>query len=154
MNWIIKNTKKLKYHTNLQVLFEPIIADLKQLEWLITDIDFMTDDDIPINFEHDWFLLNDNEFLKLVNSRTQLIWGVIAGIPKSCNFQIDEDKLPFADGHGAVWEDKNMQIEEAIVEVIAWDSSYTIVKFREDNLSEKFKSFFPEAIKLEKYKWK
>mgnify|MGYP004271290885 FL=1 len=40
------------------------------------------------------------------------------------------------------------------MEIIAWDSSYTIVKFTEKGMSDRFKAYFDEAIELEKYKWK
>lgn len=31
MNWIIRNTDKLKFHTNLEVLLKPIENDIKEL---------------------------------------------------------------------------------------------------------------------------
>ncbi len=37
------------------------------------------------------------------------------------------------------------------MEIIAWDSSYTIIKFTEKAMSDKFKEYFDEAIELEIY---
>jgi hypothetical protein len=43
------------------------------------------------------------------------------------------------------------QIINSEIEIIAFDSSYTIVKFKNKLLSDKFKMFFEEAIELEKF---
>lgn len=75
MNLILRNTSKLKYHTNLNILLKPIEKDIQNLKWLISDL-----------------------------------------------------------------------------EIIAWDSSYTIVKFAEKIMSDIFKEYFDEEIELEKYK--
>ncbi len=49
-------------------------------------------------------------------------------------------------------ENGNLQVKNSKVEIIAWDSSFTIVKFTEKKISDKFKEYFDEAIELEKYK--
>ncbi len=81
MNWIIRSTKKVKFHTNLQEVLKPIWKGLNLYNWILTDLDFRSDDDIPINFDHDFFILNHQQFERVYKSNTQIIWGVIAAIP-------------------------------------------------------------------------
>lgn len=73
MNWIIRSTKKVKFHTNLQEVLKPIWKDFNLYNWILTDLDFMSDDDIPINFDHDFFILNHQQFEGVYKSNTQII---------------------------------------------------------------------------------
>jgi hypothetical protein len=50
-----------------------------------------------------------------------------------------------------VWKNGNIQHPNAALEIVCFDSGYTIVKFRDEKLSDKFKAYFDEAIELEKF---
>lgn len=154
MNWIIKNTCKLKFHTNLKALLKPIEDDIKELKWFVSDLEINTSEmqKLPINNEKDWFLISSLEMNILRQTDTQIIWGVFSGINNNLEIKTDQIELPFAEGNDMIWENGNLQIESSRIEIIAWDSSYTIVKFTDKELSEKFKSYFEEAIKLEDFK--
>ena len=153
MNWIIRNTNKLKYHTNLSVLLEPIKDDITDLKWLISDLDINTSEmeKLPINHEKDWFIISSQEMKRICETDTQIVWGVFSGIDKKTVLKTDQIEIPFADGNKEIWKNGNFQVENSRVEIIAWDSSYTIVKFTEKKMSDKFKEYFEEAIELEKY---
>ncbi|WP_312422626.1 hypothetical protein [Epilithonimonas sp.] len=152
MNWVIKHSKKIKYQTDLEEILKPIWEDLQNYKWLITDVDFITDSQIPLNFEKDYFFLDRDEFAQLMNSDTQIIWGVISAV--SNNYKIDEKKnLTLSSESEQVWKENVFQIPESILEIIAFDSGYTILKFKNNKLSEKFKNYFEsEAIELCKLK--
>lgn len=154
MNWIIRNTNKLKFHTNLNILLEPIKDDIQSFKWLIADLEVNTSEmeKLPINHEKDWFLITSEEMKKLRNSDTQIIWGVFSGIDKNIDIAITEEILPSAEGVAEIWKNGNLQVEQSEIEIIAWDSGYTIVKFKDEKLSNKFKEYFDEAIELEQYK--
>lgn len=156
MNWIIRNTNKLKFHTNLKVLLTPIEKEIKDLKWLISDLEINTSEmeKLPINYEKDWFLISATEMNIIRNTNTQIIWGTFSGIPNNQEIEPNQIDLPFAEGNEQIWKNGNLQVVNSKIEIIAWDSSYTIVKFTEDKMSEKFKEYFQEAIELEKYKWK
>ncbi|MDI9858185.1 hypothetical protein [Flectobacillus roseus] len=156
MNWIIRNTRKLKFHTNLKVLLEPIQDEISNLKWIISDLELNTDQlkYLPINHDKDWFLISAEEMNVLRKTEIQIIWGVFVGILKTQEIEPSQIDLPFADGNGQIWKNGNLQVERAKIEIIAWDSSYTIVKFTDPSMSEKFKAYFQEAIELERYKWK
>lgn len=152
MNWIIKNTSKIDFHTNLKEILKPISTDLDNYNWFLCDLDFMSDLPLPINFDKDYFILKNEDFQKIADSRTQIIWGVISAVPKNINIEIKEDALPFVEGNDSVWQNGNFQVNNSEIEIIAFDSSYIIVKFINQTLSEKFKKYFDEAIELEKFK--
>ena len=152
MNWVIKHSKKIKYQTDLEEILKPIWNDLQNYKWLITDVDFITDSQIALNFEKDYFFLDRDEFAQLMNSDTQIIWGVISAV--SNNYKIDEKKnLTLSSESEQVWKENVFQIPESILEIIAFDSDYTILKFKNNKLSEKFKNYFEsDAIELCKLK--
>lgn len=156
MNWIIRNTSKLRYHTNLSILLEPIKDDIKDLKWLISDLDINTSEmeKLPINHKKDWFLISSLEMKTICKTDTQIVWGAFSGIDKSADLKIDQIELPYSEGNSKIWKNGNLQIEDSKIEIIAWDSAYTIVKFTEKKMSDKFKRYFDEAIELENYKWK
>ena len=156
MNWIIKNRSKLKFHTNLDVLLKPIEDDIQRFNWLINDLEINSSElgSLPINHDKDWFYISSKQMEELRISDTQIVWGAFSAIDNKSNFQINEDILPYAEGVSEIWKNGNLQVNESEIEIIAWDSSFTIVKFTDEYLSSKFKDYFDEAIELEKYKWK
>jgi len=151
MNWIIQNSDKLEFHTNLKEILKPILDVVKSFNWVISDFDFTTDKELPINHNRDFFVLSDQEFNKILNSDVQFIWGVISGFGKDEEIIIDKNNLPFAEGNDLIWENGNIQISNSIMEIIAFDSTFTIIKFKDKNLSDIFKEYFDEAIALEKF---
>lgn len=154
LNWIISKSDKLSYHTNLQVLLAPIFTETKELCWLISDLEYNPDyqTGLPVDYEHEYFVLSPSEFQNLIASDVQIIWGVILGIPAGTIIKVDEYNLPFAEFNDLIWKNGNIQHPDAVIEIDCVDSSYTIVKFKDEHLSDKFKAYFPEAISLEKFK--
>ena len=140
----------------MNVLLKPIDKDIQNLKWLISDLEINTSEmeKLPINHEKDWFLISAQEMKKICKTDTQIVWGAFSGIDKNAELKTDRIELPYADGNGEIWKNGNLQVENSIIEIIAWDSSYTIVKFTEKKMSDKFKEYFDEAIELENYKWK
>ena len=62
------------------------------------------------------------------------------------DFEIGSDKYQVKRGIHPnifeIWKNGNLQVENSKIEIIAWDSSYTIVKFSEKKMSDKFKEYF------------
>jgi len=151
MNWIIRSTKTIKFHTNLQAVLSPIWEDLTAYKWILTDLDFISNDLIPINFDNDFFLLEFQKFGQLYQSNTQIIWGLISAIPQ--NIDPDLTLIPQLSAEDPqVWTSDHFLIKEGIMEIIAFDSGYTIVKFKDQHLSDKFKDYFQDqALDLQKF---
>jgi len=153
MNWILKDSDKIEFHTKLSIVLKPIEAELKDMNWLITDFDYLplSKEDLPIDLNHDYFVLSFKDFQRLIHADMQIIWGVLLGIPSTFLIEVDKDNLPYAEFNNLVWKDGNIQHPNAQIEIICFDSSCTIVKFRDRHLSNKFKVCFEEAIELEKF---
>ncbi|MET3536227.1 hypothetical protein [Chryseobacterium limigenitum] len=151
MNWIIRSTKIVKLHTNLYEVLKPIWEDLIDYDWVLTNLDFMSDDEIPINFDKDYFVLNSKEFETLYQSRTQIIWGIISAVPKNTQLDINCISNLSAEDEKA-WKHNEFLIEESFLEIVAYDSGYTIVKFKDEKISNQFKEYFQDqAIDLQKF---
>jgi len=155
MNWIIESTERLKFHTNLNELFKGDWIDIYKYNWIVSDLDFyyIDPEDFSVNFEDDYFILTPDQFQKIVDTDFQLIWGVICAIPINETINFKDNLPPFADGNSELWKNGNLQVKNAVAEIIAWDSSYTFAKFSDKDISDKFKAVNKEAIALEKYKF-
>jgi len=153
MDWIIRSTEKLKSHTNLTELLKPLADDLDKFNWLFSDLEFISSKEIPLSYEKDYFILGAGELREIANSYTQIVWGVISAIPKGMQVEINKNDLPSAEKN-EIWRNGNHQIKNSAMEIIAFDSSYTIIKFTDRLLSKKFSQYFDEAIELEKFKGK
>ena len=123
------------------MLLKPIENDIKRFNWLVNDLEIHTSEmqKLPINHDKDWFLIDSKQMNTLRRTDTQIIWGAFAAIDKNLKFEVTDEKLPYAEGVGEIWENGNLQVEESEIEIIAWDSGYTIVKFTDEKLSNKFR---------------
>jgi len=152
MNWIIRKTAKMDFHTNLKAILSPIKDEIKQLDWLISDLEYNNIyrvENLPVDYDHDYFLLPAEQFDRLVAADMQIIWAVILGIPETHATTVDLENLPYADCNAEVWKNGCIQHPDAIIEIICFDSSCTILKFKDQALSDKFKTHFDEAKELE-----
>jgi len=152
MNWIIRSIKTLKFHTNLKETLQPIWNDLTDYDWILADLEYMPNGNIiPIDYEHDYFLLNHEQFDDLYQSQIQIIWGIISAIPKNTNLDLSLISILSAEDEN-VWKSNKYLIQESFLEIVAFDSGYTILKFKDENLSNQFKEYFKEqAIDLQKF---
>ncbi|WP_345948087.1 hypothetical protein ABDD95_14630 [Mucilaginibacter sp. PAMB04274] len=153
MNWIIRYSSKMEFHTHLNAVLKPIMDEIKGWNWLISDLDYFPDTiaNLPVDFERDYFILSSEEFRTLVDANPQIIWGVVLGMPRTSTIRVDEENLPYAEFNELIWKNGNIQHPNAQVEIVCFDSGYTIVKFRDQHLSDKFKAYFEEAIELESF---
>ena len=151
MNWIIKDSKKLTCHTFLKEILVPILSDIKNYNWIITDLEFISgsNKELPINHDNDYFILTAEEFSNLIKSEFQIVWGVIEGVPESFNIALDLENLPFAEGNDLIWKSDNIQYPDSTIEIVCFDSSYTIIKFKDESMSKKFSNYFLTAQPLE-----
>ncbi len=159
MDWIIRNTKKLRCHTNLNNLLNQNWMKIYDYNWFMSDLDVINYADydeqiLTIDFRDNYFLPTTADFETIVKSDLQVIWGVIAAVPKNEKPIFDKLNFPFVEGNDNIWDEQFFQIKNSIFEITAWDSSYTIVRFRDEKLSREFHEYFDEAIELNKYKFK
>ncbi|WP_374462294.1 hypothetical protein [Chryseobacterium sp.] len=152
MNWIIRSTKKVKFHTNLHEVLMPIWNYLVTYNWILTDLEFIPNGQpIPINYEYDFFILSHQQFEQLYKNSPQIIWGIISAVPD--NIEPDASLISKLSAENSIiWEPDQFLIPESILEIVAFDSGYTLMKFKDKNLSDTFKEYFQEqAIDLQKF---
>lgn len=161
MNWIIRRSKKMPYHTHLNQLLEPVINDIADLNWLFSDIEInnyeipgVIPGQIKLNHEEDYFVLSPVEFANVLVADLQIIWGMVIGIQKGHQILENLSEIPYAEWHPGIFVKDVFQHPDSVIEITCFDSSYTVVKFRDETLSEKFKSYFDEAIDLETFRRK
>lgn len=161
MNWIINRSKKMPYHTHLNQLLGPIINDIDNLNWLFSDIEIngygipgAIPDETTLNHEDDYAVLNPTEFKHVLTADLQIIWGMVIGIRKGHQILENLSEIPYVEGHPGIFVKDVFQHPGSVIEIACFDSSYTVVKFRDARLSEKFKSYFDEAIDLETFRRK
>jgi hypothetical protein len=156
MDWIIRHSKKMPYHTYLNVILEPFNEQIDNYNWILTELEYnSTIEGLPVDMDTDYFILSPADFKILLERNVQIWWGVISAVPISYEITLDTDNLPYAEGNDRIWRNGNLQYSNAEIEIICFDSSYTIVKFTKEYLSSRFKNFFgEETVLLEKYKFK
>ena len=83
----------------------------------------------------------------------QRIWAVFSGFEKMYSKDdVIEYKLPFADGYDGFWHDNfSIQHPLASVELVAWDSSCTLLISRNESIVNDFKKAFPLSEDLREY---
>ncbi|RKR85281.1 hypothetical protein BDD43_5545 [Mucilaginibacter gracilis] len=153
MNWIIQKSKKITCHTLLNEILTPILNEVKDYNWIFSDIDYNDSQskNLPINMDDEYFVLTPKQFEIILNADVQIWWGVVLGVPNHLKIAVNESNIPLAEGNALIWKDGNIQYPDAEIEIICFDSGYTIVKFKNEVLSKHFKVYFPEAIQLEKF---
>lgn len=117
------------------------------------DAVYFPEDRMPIDLTKDYLIFSPENFEKIIETEIQIIWGVISAVRKNETPNFDKQNSPFVEGNDEVWENDKFQVENSVLEITVWDSSYTIIKFKDSELSRKFKVEFDEAIELDKYKF-
>lgn len=143
----------MDFYTDLQLVFQALGGRQREFNWLITDLECNT---FPPGLYWDrrplWF--SGQELTALVHSyKVQFIWGVLSGFPP--HITVDRQHLvvePYADGNRELWiAGTTIQHPQATIEVICWDSRATLLLCDNDDLTQRFRAFFPEAVDLDQY---
>jgi len=68
----------------------------------------------------------------------QVVWGVFCGVAGDVP-AIPLEELPYADGNRRIWtEPEAFQLAGSEIEIIAFDSTFTLLKFRDENVGHQF----------------
>jgi len=147
---LLDRSERMKYHTDLAVVFEALGGRQKEYNWLITDLEC---NHYPPEFppgEPKW--LTGEELTDLVTRHDiQFVWAVLSGFRPGVLLDLDHlAKYPYADGNPGFWE-KAVQIQHplATVEIVCWDATSTLLLSKDEDLTARFCHFFPDAEDLE-----
>lgn len=152
----LKDTTQFRWQTDFERLLAPLQQQIKQLNWLITDLRYhFIDDqepqqipawDIEWGTERQFAIVSGEELWSAVANRgIQVVWGVFCGVVGKI-LSVPNDELPYADGNRQMWaEPESFQLANAQIEIICWDSSFTWIRFRDEKLGNQFLQLFPEG---------
>ena len=142
-----------KYYTYLKKLFESIDNIQLNYKWLISYPECSpSDTDIQKVLDNEYCILTGKELTDLVNKEDfQWIWGTFSAFdPTTSNEDILKHKLPENDMYPGFWKNPlTMQHPLSKIEIVAFDSSCTLIFTKDFALPEKFKEYYPKAEDLE-----
>ena len=89
--------------------------------------------------EYCW--ISGKQLTEMVNEENfQWIWGVLSAFPPNISLEeVLKYQLPEADGYSGFWKNPiSIQHPLAEIELVAWDSSLTILISKKDTIIEEF----------------
>ncbi|PWJ33503.1 hypothetical protein [Sediminitomix flava] len=157
MALILENTNQVEFHSDLNNLISPFKEKFKSLNWLVAEQDYLILDSSDskftnkINLDSDFFQFDGHELLDILEGHNiQFNWGIFCGMTNRLNY-IREEDLPFADGNSRIWSHPDeFFYSNSEIEIICFDSSLTVLKFRDHKIEESWRRVFTDAKKLEK----
>ncbi|WP_226185457.1 hypothetical protein [Hymenobacter nitidus] len=143
------------YQTYLSEVLPPIRQQVEKLNWLVTGLQCWGSDSPLIE---SWQPSDDSEpyyhysvlpgktlYGAFTGQEIQVVWGVFCGIAGDVP-AIPPDEVPYADGNRRIWtEPEAFQLAASEIEIVAFDSSFTLVKFRDESLGRQFLEAFPSG---------
>lgn len=136
-----------QYYTHMAKVFNAIENEQLKYNWLITECEcYPGDKNIDEIFSKEYIWISGKQLTEIIRKDDfQFIWGVFSGFsPKVTLEDILRYDLPFADGYKGFWVNNvGIQHPLAEVEIVAWDSSLTLLISKDDKLVQKFRSNFP-----------
>lgn len=146
-------------YTYFQKIFKALDNFQKDYNWLITDCEAY-----PKKLGHqmriyqskhgEYAWISGAELTGIIKKDDfQWIWAVLSGFDKSCSKDdVLQYEFPYADGYGGFWK-KELSIQHplACVELVAWDSSLTLLISKDEDIVNRFRKAFPLSRDLEEY---
>ena len=107
------------------------IKELKNYNWLITDMECYTDDKNLLNvIDNKYCWVQGKDLLKLLKiESSQWIWGVFSAFSKNIELKdVLKYEYPFADGYKGFWKNPlTIQHPLATLEFVIWDGNFILV---------------------------
>ncbi len=144
-----------KYYTYLYKIFTGINIMQKDYNWLITDIvAYPETKEYQDLFSKKYAWLSGDELTNITEKEDfQWIWGVLSGFDKNIDIEeVLKYSLPYADGYEGFWENPlSLQHPLASIEIVAWDSSLSLIISKNKQIIDNFRLVFPLSEDLEYY---
>ena len=152
MTYGIIDRKSHRFYTYMSAVFQAIENRQRQYNWLIADCEcYPKDKEIAqlLNQEYCW--LSGDELTAIVEKEDfQWIWGVLYGYEKCVSLEeVLNYPLPSAEGYSAYYDNPvSLQHPLSTVEMIAWDSSWTVIVSKDKTITDGYLAHFPKAEEL------
>lgn len=153
---LLEGSARMPFHTDLRVVFKAFGGRQVEFNWLLTDLDCNF---YPPEFQLDlqpahpiW--LSGEKLTRLVDQYAiQFHWAVLSGFAPPISVDLNHLEVePYADGNETLWvAGAKIQHPLAKVELVCWDGSATLLRSHDEDLTVRFRTFFPEAVDLDAY---
>ena len=144
-----------EYCTHLYRIFTGINMVQKDYNWLITDIvAYPKTKEYQDLFSKEYCWLSGEELTNIIEKEDfQWIWGVLSGFDKNIDIEeVLKYSVPYADGYEGFWGNPlSLQHPLASIEIVAWDSSLSLVISKNKQIIDNVRLVFPLSEDLEVY---
>lgn len=144
-----------QFYTRLGRVFAAIGEAQTGYNWLITACEcYPQTPDTAARLSGEYCWLSGDELTSIVRREDfQWIWGVLSGFKPDIPLEdVLKYPLPYADGYAGFWKNPlSMQHPLASVEIVAWDSTLTLVLSRRREIVDSFRKYFPLSEDLVLY---
>ncbi|NHQ86177.1 hypothetical protein HA050_08615 [Iodobacter sp. HSC-16F04] len=145
MNLIVERTDSAPWFTNMNSIFRALGFAASNYDWFISDIEtnyYGTE----FTSEDQW-ISGDTLECFITENNVQFIWAVFSAFPKETRFPVENPPNALDPGYWSGTE-VTPQLKNALFEIVAWDSSATILIGLPDAAIEKFRAAFPDTKSL------
>ena len=144
-----------EYYTYLYRIFTGINMVQKDYNWLITDIVACPETkEYQDLFSKKYVWLSGDELTNITEKEDfQWIWAVLSGFDKNIDIEeVLKYSLSYADGYEGFGESPlSLQHPLASIEIVAWDSSLSLIISKSKQIIDNFRLTFPLSEDLEIY---
>ena len=142
------------YQTYLQEFLPLIRQEVERLNWLVTNLECWGElSPLIENWQSQSY--DSEPYYSLVPGKVlyetfvgrdlQVVWGVLCGVAGDIP-TIPLEEVPYANGNRRIWTNpKEFQLAGSEIEIVAFDSTFTLVKMRDEMLGHKFLKVFPKG---------
>lgn len=149
------NEKGEKHYTYLKKVFDAIGNKQIDYNWLITECEcYPNNQNVKelLNKEYCW--ITGEELTEIIGQEDfQWVWAVLSGFDKNIELaEVLKYDLPYADEYTGFWK-KPLTLQHPLskVEIVPFDSSFTLILSEDKELVNSFRSYFSYSENLEDY---
>lgn len=135
---------------NTRKLFEIFEVNKNKYNWLISDIESY-DEKLNNSQKQSIFFSSGELKSEILDKDIGFIWAVFSAIPKNISRDDIEKYIPIADGNREIWSQPSPLHPLADSEIIFFDSTFLVIKSKDDLLYDKLKEYFPSIVTMLDY---
>ena len=147
--------KNQKVYTYMRVVFKAIGNAQENYNWLITDCEcYPKSTEIAQMFDQEYCWLSGKELSHIAAQEDfQWIWGILCGFEKDIPLEeVLKYPLPLArDYDGYYHNPVSLQHPLSSVEIVPFDSSWTLIVSKDKMIVDRYLSCYPKAEDLSQF---
>jgi len=153
---LLEGPTRMLFFTDLRAVFKSFGGRQVEFNWLLTNLEcnfYPPEFQSYLQSAHPIWLPGEKLARLVEQYDIQFIWAVLSGFAPHIIADLNHlEVVPYADGNKALWT-SNARIQHPLakVELVCWDASAALLRSRDEDLTTRFRTFFPEAIDLEVY---